>query len=475
MASDWSQAATALSGFGGDAISLTVPRSGLPFFDALRLYGAIDLYVGMHADINVSDCGDHWSVHAYRRPQRLSGKDKLALAAIWNRKNPDRDEYCGNLLRTLTGTAPLTDDPAFNELSLGGFDRSLQAGVRGVAAADYETLKSAQTSKKACIAQVSLSQAVLASAGRKRVLRLGDIYFLPIFEGPIDLSKVVNPIRLSLTVPNVLCAQALGVLALLTSLFAEGYQDQLSAVAFETNFRGQRSDNYSGIVSINSTAVRPGAPADFVECLYRAFRALVQAGWTRSGREYKAAEFASDALSTAQWLMQPTAKHLDAMLTSQEKMHRERKPHFLQRPEDVQEVFNMSHPGWQGDPEAVRKFARAVASGIYHARMKEKSASDRAKAWYDEVTMLRSATKSTAFFEHALILIEQGHREQGAVGTERYDEAFDPSALIRSVNADDFETFKVLFRMYLVQESTPRSAEDRATGRGESQGEGGQQ
>ena len=120
----------------------------------------------------------------------------------------------------------------------------------------------------------------------------------------------------------------------------------------------------------------------------------------------------------------------------------------------------------------MRKFARAVASGIYHARMK--GAEDGGKAWYDEVTMLRSASKPNAFFERALILIEQGHREHDGVGTERRDEAFNPSALIASVNADDFETFKVLFRMYLVQESTPRTTQDPNVGNGGSQGSGGE-
>jgi hypothetical protein len=472
VAFQWSQAAKVLSGFGGESIALTVQRSGLPFFDALQLYGAIDLYVGVRADIEISDCGDRWRVKAFRRPQRLLGKDKLAFAAIWKRKKPDKDEYCHNLSHALEGGWPVKNDPAFNELSLGRLDRSLQAGVRGVAAGDYETLKSAQTSKKACIAEVSLSQAILANAGRKRVLRLGDITFLAIFEGLIDLSKVVNPLRLSLTVPNVLCAQALAILALISSLFAEGYRTRLSSVAFETNFRGQRSDNYSGIVSIKSTAMRPERSADFIDRLYHAFRTLVQSGWKRRGREYEATELTTDALSAAQWLMQPAGKHLEAMVTSQEKMHRKGMGHFFRQPEDVQEVFNMSHPGWPGDPEAVRKFARAVASGIYHSRMK--NADDKGKVWYDEVTMLRSAAKPSAFFERALILIEQGHRQHDGVGTERRDEAFDPSALIASVNADHFDTFKVLFRMYLVQESTPRSVERPNSNDGGSQSAGGQ-
>jgi hypothetical protein len=472
MALDWSNTANALSGFGGEPITLKVRRTGMPFFDALQLYGAIDLYIGVRDGIEVADQGDHWQVKGHRRAHRLSDKDKFAFAAIWKKKNPTRDEYCQKLSLALLQGELVKNDQAFNELGLGRLDRSFQAGIRGIAAADYETLKSAQTSKRVCIAEVPLSQAILANVGRNRVLRLAEITFLPIFEGPIDLSKVISPLRLSLTVPNVLCAQALAILALISSLFSEGYRTRLSSVVFETNLRGQRSDNYSGIVSINWTAMRPETPSDFIDRLYRAFQTLVQSSWNRRAREYEATEFAPDALNAAQWLMQPAAKHLAAMVTSQEKMHRRGMAHFFQRPEDVHEVFNMSHPGWQGDTEAVRKFARAVASGIYHSRMKD--ADDKGKAWYDEVTMLRSAAKPSAFFERALILIEQGHREHDGIGTERRDEAFDPHALLASVNADQFDTFKVLFRMYLVQESTSRSVERPSSTDGGSQGAGGQ-
>jgi hypothetical protein len=472
MTLDWSNAATALSGFGGQPITLKVRRTGMPFFDALQLYGAIDLYIGVRDGIEVSDRGDQWQVQGHRRVHRLLGRDKLAFATIWNKKNPSKDEYCQTLSLALEAGEPVKNDRTFNELALGRLDRALQAGIRGIAAADYETLKSAQTSKKVCIAEVPLSQAMLAKVGRNRVLRLADITFLPIFEGRIDLSKVISPLRLSLSIPNVLCAQALAILALTSSLFAEGYRTRLSSVVFETNLRGQRSDNYSGIVSINWTAMRTEASADFIARLYRAFRTLVESAWNRHGREYEATELATDALNAAQWLMQPAAKHLEAMVTSQEKMHRKGMGHFFIRPADVQEVFKMSHPGWQGDPEAVRRFARAVASGIYHSRMKD--ADDKGKAWYDEVTMLRSASKPSAFFERALILIEQGHREHDGVGTERRDEAFDPSALFASVNVDQFDTFKVLFRMYLVQESTPRSVERPNSNDGGSQRAGGQ-
>ena len=348
MRFDWSNAAKTLSGFGGEPITLTVQRTGLAFFDALQLYGAIDLYIGVREDIELSNRGDRWKVKGQRRTHTLSGKDKMALAVVWKKKKPDKDAYCRNLSQMLERGVSIQNDPSVNELWLGGLDRSLQAGVRGTAASDYETMQSAQTSKKTCIAEVPLSQAVLANSGRRRVLRLGNISFLPIFEGPIDLSKVVSPLRSSLTVPNVLCAQALALLALRSSLFAEGYEDRLSEVVFETNLGRQRSDNYSGIISVKSTAVGRMRPADFVDRVYRTFRTLVQSAWIRRGGTYEAGELAADALCAAMWLIQPVAASLSALVTSQEKMHCRRMGHFLRTSRDVQEVFNMSYPAWQG-------------------------------------------------------------------------------------------------------------------------------
>jgi len=123
----------------------------------------------------------------------------------------------------------------------------------------------------------------------------------------------------------------------------------------------------------------------------------------------------------------------------------------------------MSYGDWNGDHEAVRMFARTVASAIYYARMvKEQTPEDQRKAWYDEITVLRSAPSAKAFLERALILIEQGHREYSLVGTARRGEAFAPASLLNSIGSDRvaFETFRDLFRMYLVQESTPRGRSD---------------
>ena len=44
---DWSTAADTLQDFGGESTMLHIPKTGLPFFDTIRLYGAIDLYIGL--------------------------------------------------------------------------------------------------------------------------------------------------------------------------------------------------------------------------------------------------------------------------------------------------------------------------------------------------------------------------------------------------------------------------------------------
>jgi len=71
MAFDWSQAAALLSDFGGQAVELVVAKSGLPFFDALQLYGAIDLYIGTREDIFVRDDGCEWYILANRRLEKV--------------------------------------------------------------------------------------------------------------------------------------------------------------------------------------------------------------------------------------------------------------------------------------------------------------------------------------------------------------------------------------------------------------------
>ena len=116
------------------------------------------------------------------------------------------------------------------------------------------------------------------------------------------------------------------------------------------------------------------------------------------------------------------------------------------------------------DHKECSRFAKAVASGIYHARMK--NAKEPKKAWYDEVTMLRSATRAAQFFRRALILIEQGRRENAWVGSPVSEEDFDPKELeryYRQCDTKEFEIFRDLFRMYLIQQSTPRTGSSKDT------------
>ena len=75
------------------------------------------------------------------------------------------------------------------------------------------------------------------------------------------------------------------------------------------------------------------------------------------------------------------------------------------------------------------------------------------KRWYDEVATLRSAPNDKAFFNRALNLLELGHRENIFIGTEE-SHRYEPRDLMKSAG-NDFETFRDLFRMYLIQESRP--------------------
>lgn len=471
MRFNWAAAPTTLTDFGGNPVRLTIHKTGMPFFDALRLYGTIDLYVGLREDVCIRDAGNAWEVSGRARQNRLEGRDTKAFRQVWTKKKPTPEDYCKRIRACIENGSPLpTDETGPATKAFRGLDAALQAGVRHTAAADYSTLQGGQASPSTCcMAQIPLADGLLGFAGKKRVQTgVGDILFLPIFEGQIDLSRVVSPLRAWISVPNVTCAQALALLALRTSLFAEGYHDRLSAVVFNTAFRGQRSDNYSGIISIRSTAIGQAKQPNLVAHLYRVLRTLIGNAWNRRG----ATALVPDALAMAYWLMHPLPKHLSSFITSQERLRSNRNMQVFVKPAYVREVFEMSIGDWQGDHEAVRKFARAVASGIYHARMAgTNEAGEKQKAWYDEVTMLRSAPRAKAFIERAMILIEQGHREHSQVGTVHRDEAFDPSALLSSLGKDpsSFEAFRDLFRMYLVQESTYQVREKEPVDGGETE------
>ncbi len=452
---DWSQAVAALNGFGGKAIALHVRKTGLPFFDALRLYGAIDLYIGVREDVYICDEGSRWRVEGRRRLWRTMGRDKAALDLV--RKNIDpkmkgsvsTSTYCEALAESLQSGEDLggQDDSLHRaNKAFARFDSAIQSGIRGVAASSYHTMESGQSTAKECIAQLRLSHGLLAFAGKVRTEAVGDIVFLPIFEGQIDLSKVVSPVRAWVAVPNLLCAEALMLLALKTSLFAEGYQDRLSAVVYNRQVR--RGDfAYSGNIAIASTAIGKIKSSDFAAVLHGVFRRAVRKAWQNK----KATEFTPHAIAMANWLMQPTARNLSGLITSQEKLKAAGTEQIFTLSDHVREVFEMAYGQWHGDSESVHKFARAVASAIYYARMKD--ADDPAKRWYDEVATLRSSPNPKAFINRSLNLIEIGHRGNTFVGSEE-SHRFEPDSVLQLIG-DEFETFRDLFRMYLVQESRP--------------------
>jgi hypothetical protein len=452
---DWPSASSILSGFGGTPVTLHIQKTGLPFFDALRLYGAIELYIGLREDVSIRDLGSEWVVEGRARTHRLAGRGENAFKALRKEKKPSPQEFCDGL-RTSIMSGEVQLDSDFLKGGK-GYDAILQAGIRGLSATKYETLQSGQTSKKECIAQIPLSHGFLAFVGRNRTETIGQIVFLPMFEGRVDLSKVVSPLAAWLGVPNPLCAQALILLALRTSLFAEGYQERLTAVVFNTDLGGKRSDNYSGIIAIGSTAIGQIVSSELSSHMNQVFRELLRQAWKRTGTKYQTTETTPLAMGMAYWLMQPARKHLSGFITAQEGIYRRGRRQFFIKRSYVKEVFEMSYGDWKGDHDAVRRLASAVASGIYHARMaKEHTWADQRKAWYDEVTMLRSAPSPRAFMERAMILVEQGHREHSLIGTTHWDQAFDPQGLFESIGASrsSFETFRELFRMYLVQQST---------------------
>lgn len=461
MTFDWSKASSTLKDFGGEAVTLFVQKTGLPFFDVLRLYGAIDLYIGLREDVTIYDAGNEWKITGRRR-SHLDGRDVSVFKQVWGKKRPDAEKYCCNYLQPYLFKRQIISE----SYSIEGekrYDATLQTGIRGISAHSYETLQTGQTSKPECKADIPLGQGMLAYAGKKRTESLGNILFLPVFDGRIDLSKVVSPLRAWIGLPNVICSQALALLSLKSSLFSEGYENRLSAVVFNTNLGSQRSDNYSGLISIKSTAIDKIETADFVDRVYRIFRTLVGQGWIKKGRDYKATEFTSDVLAMAYWLMQPVGKHLSSMITSQERLKAKEYSHIFIKQDYVKEVFHMSYGDWKGDHEAVRKFAKAVASAIYFARQCKADESEKGKVWYDEVVMLRSAPSSRAFRERALILLEQGHRDHGQIGTVHRNEDYNPLALLASIGEGrNFETFRDLFRMYLIQESTYKPNESEA-------------
>lgn len=459
---NWVTAAQGLESFGGRDKTLHIPKTGLAFFDVLRLYGAIEMYLGLSGKVTITDAGHEWQATGTARDGRL--KNATDTGTLLNKGSALSRKKADSILE-LTGalegqnTWPLSETRNLST-PLDNPDSALKDGVRNNAARRYSGLATGEGEK----CEIAFVDAFLAFAGQERTQSMGGVVFLPIFEGQVDYSRVVSPLRAWSNVPNILCAQVLVLLALKNSLFAEGYADKLSGVVFNTNLDGRKNTNTSGLIAIDSTALgrdRKIAESFYGHC-YRVFRALIGRAWNKG----KSTGETEDAFAYAYWLMQPERpQHLGSLLTAIERQARDRRGHLLlefQRGSEsrkyAKEIFDMSYNNWSGDHNAVRKLARAVASGIWVARQKKQSSrADQGKAWYDEATMLRSAPTAKAFFERALILIEQGHRENPFIGTAARDEAFDVAALRESIGKDRraFETFRDLFRMYLIQESTP--------------------
>ena len=86
---DWSTAAVTLEGFGGERRDLYVEKTGLPFYDVLRLYGMIDLFVGLKDNICIYDTGSRWRVSAQIRAHVASDTllRLLKVAGLLNNDN----------------------------------------------------------------------------------------------------------------------------------------------------------------------------------------------------------------------------------------------------------------------------------------------------------------------------------------------------------------------------------------------------
>jgi hypothetical protein len=477
---NWSSASDVLETFGGVEQTLHIPKTGLPFFDVLRLYGAIELYIGLRDEITINDKGHEWSVESKVRPNEVPHQAHRAKQAVQSLKKAGLTKNDLVWIEQMpvclkSGHLPTNSRPQGVSSPLNNPDSALKDGVRDTAATTYKGLETGfgKASK------ISWADALFAYAGQKRTETVAGLFFLPVFEGTVDFSKVVSPLRAWIGIPNVLCAQALTLLALKTSLFAEGYADRLHSVVYNMDKEERKGFyNYSGQINIRSTALNrqrfansdPERFEHFVSHFYSTFRSLVGRAWDKG----KSTDEVEDALAHAYWLMQPSSpKHLSALLTSIEKQKRDNKPTVLiaARPRKesfVQEMFDMTYGKWQGDNrqeahETLRRFASAVASGIYYARQAEAPREEQGKIWYDEATMLRSAPSAKAFFERAMILIELGKRKNNAIGTSIWGQDSDPERLFASIGETraDFETFRDLFRMYLVQESKPFQTEQK--------------
>lgn len=465
MSFNWHKAAQTLNGFGGEKLTLHVPKTGLPFYDALRLYGAIDLYIGVREDVRIADKGDMWEIEARSRIKNEK-KDEaiLKILAVSNKRGRVEIEN----LRRVVWNADFNTTPEKIErkapLTDYGPDAALQNGTRDDACLFYEGLASGEGKKT----YLPVGDAVLAYAGGKRIHTNGGVFFLPVFEGRIDLGRIVSPLRIWSPVPNTLLVSVYEVLVLITSLFAEDYVDRLSAVVFNTDYEPRKSFNYSGIISIESTALkkagRSGMSKATITKVAKVYKDLLDKAYEGT----KTTGFFIHALNTAHWILKPLPKNLSTVVASQEALMKEESVYATlfskmnEHPNTSKDLFDMSYSENKYSEAAhqeLRKFARAVAEAIYYARQKDAKKEERGKAWYDEIVMLRSAPSAKIFKERCLMLLEQGHKESSFVGSKA-EHSYNPAVVEELLETNDkavFEQFRDLFRMYLIQESKPHS------------------
>ncbi|HDN26632.1 MAG TPA: hypothetical protein ENG03_05970, partial [Thioploca sp.] len=140
---DWSTAADTLQDFGGESTMLHIPKTGLPFFDTIRLYGAIDLYIGLREDVYIHDEGATWRVNSLTRKNLIEGKKETAVTLLKEKPISKRDwkwlKYLDDALENKSRW-PIT--PMRNLKSpLRNPDSALRDGVRNQAASKYSGLE----------------------------------------------------------------------------------------------------------------------------------------------------------------------------------------------------------------------------------------------------------------------------------------------------------------------------------------------
>lgn len=454
ISSKWSKIQSALEDFGGKEICLSVPKTGLPYFDTLRLYGAVEIFIGLNPKVIIRDKGVAWEVESISRKnysEALNSFLSLLTDKLSQKQKKQSENMIPKLVNAILEYKEYPVDILIQpKVPFETPDSGVQKGIRDISVSSYNKFSDGISIK------IPLSDAVLAFAGQKRVGQVGQINFLPVFEGTIDYAKVISPLRIYSPSPNPIHKQVYQILALKSSLFAEGYENRLSAVVYDTS-TPKSSLNWSGIINIDSTALkRHGLSSETTLNLYESYVSILKKAYQGN----KATSFYLPTNHMANWVLNPSHKNLHLLILSQEIKARDisLSSTLFSSHKIVKEIFDMTQKNdWMGNHEAVQKFAKAIASAIYNARQKDKTSSEeKRKAWYDEVVMLRSSTNAKMFKQRVLILLEQGHKENDAIGTSHRNEDFDPISLLNSMGNDrnEFEQFRDLFRMYLIQAST---------------------